>query len=161
MTAVELLAECNALDIVLQRHGDRLNIDAPQGTLTSELTARLRSHKAELLALLRSPAATPIELTNAKVVWQAVLDRLEGHPLFPPDLIKVLRLAETRWVADEAAAPGQAATRAAAPARPICRCGSTTSQDVQIHDGKSVRRDCARCRRFIEFPVWYGNPAKM
>jgi hypothetical protein len=39
----------------------------------------------------------------------------------------------------------------------ICRCGSTTSRDVPIHDGQSTRRDCGRCGRFIEFPIWHGN----
>ena len=39
----------------------------------------------------------------------------------------------------------------------ICRCGSTTWRDVPIHDGQSVRRDCGRCGRFIDFPVWYGK----
>lgn len=39
----------------------------------------------------------------------------------------------------------------------ICRCGSTMWRNVPIHDGRSVRRDCGRCGRFIEFPIWYGN----
>ena len=38
----------------------------------------------------------------------------------------------------------------------ICRCGSTTWQDVPIHDGQSIRRDCGYCGRFIEFAVWHG-----
>jgi hypothetical protein len=96
MTATDLLAECYALDIVLQPDGNQLDIDAPRGTLTSDLMARLREHKAELLVLLRSP--------------------------------------------------------------PSCRCGASVWRDVQIHNGKSVRRDCAGCGRFIEFALWYGEP---
>jgi hypothetical protein len=45
------------------------------------------------------------------------------------------------------------------PTRPVCRCGSTTWRDVPIHGGKSIRRDCGRCGRFIEFPLWYGAPS--
>jgi len=41
----------------------------------------------------------------------------------------------------------------------ICRCGSTRWRDVTIHDGRSTRRDCATCGRFLCFPTWYGNPA--
>ena len=41
-----------------------------------------------------------------------------------------------------------------------CRCGSTTTVDVTIHNGRSTRRDCARCRRFISFPVWYDRPTE-
>lgn len=40
--------------------------------------------------------------------------------------------------------------------RTVCRCGSTQFRDYVIHDGKSVRRDCAICGRFIAFPVWHG-----
>ena len=37
----------------------------------------------------------------------------------------------------------------------ICRCGSTTWRDVTIHGGRSVRRDCAKCGRFLVFVIWY------
>lgn len=45
------------------------------------------------------------------------------------------------------------------PVNEVCRCGSTTWRDVPIHDGQSTRRDCARCGRFIDFPIWYGIAA--
>lgn len=41
------------------------------------------------------------------------------------------------------------------------RCGGTAYRDVEIHKkeprGPSVRRDCARCGRFLRFEVWYGE----
>lgn len=43
------------------------------------------------------------------------------------------------------------------PCTSVCRCGCDTWHDVPIHDGQSVRRDCAKCGRFIEFPIWYGK----
>jgi hypothetical protein len=42
---------------------------------------------------------------------------------------------------------------------PCRRCGATDILDVKIHDGESVRRDCAQCGRFVEFPAWYGRSA--
>jgi hypothetical protein len=39
----------------------------------------------------------------------------------------------------------------------ICRCGSPAWRDVPIHGGRSLRRDCGRCGRFISFPVWHGQ----
>ncbi len=40
----------------------------------------------------------------------------------------------------------------------VCgRCGSRDYIDVLIHGGRSTRRDCRRCGRFIDFPVWYGS----
>ena len=50
---------------------------------------------------------------------------------------------------DRAANPG--------PLSQCDRCGSSGFRDVPIHDGQSVRRDCARCHRFLGWPVWYGN----
>jgi hypothetical protein len=38
-----------------------------------------------------------------------------------------------------------------------CKCGSTEYRDTPIHGGQSMRRDCARCFRFVEFAVWYGQ----
>jgi len=40
-----------------------------------------------------------------------------------------------------------------------CRCGSTQWRDIPIHGGRSIRRDCAACKRFLEFAVWYGKNA--
>lgn len=39
---------------------------------------------------------------------------------------------------------------------PCNRCGNATGGDVPIHQGRSTRRDCARCGRTMGFPVWYG-----
>lgn len=36
------------------------------------------------------------------------------------------------------------------------RCGETEYRDVDIHDGRSTRRDCAKCGLFIRFIRWYG-----
>lgn len=42
-----------------------------------------------------------------------------------------------------------------------CKCGSTRFNDVRLdhppHNGQSVRRDCARCKRTWGFPLWYGQ----
>lgn len=41
--------------------------------------------------------------------------------------------------------------------KPVCRCGSYTYRDTPIHEGRSTRRDCAECGRFLAFVVWYGR----
>lgn len=38
------------------------------------------------------------------------------------------------------------------------RCRSTDTVDQTIHDGRSVRRDCAVCGRFRKFVIWNGDP---
>lgn len=42
-------------------------------------------------------------------------------------------------------------------ARKVCRCGSTKYREFRIHGGKTVRRDCAVCGRFLGFPAWHGE----
>lgn len=113
-----LLADCDAHGIRLAlADGGGLEIDAPQDALTPDLLARLKAHKADLLAMLR-PA---------------------------PDLAPAL--------------PAQTCEAPAKPTKAVCRCGGTTWRDVPLHGGQSVRRDCGRCGRFLDFPVWYGKGA--
>lgn len=59
MTALALLADLQKRDVVLAADGEALEVDAPCGALTPDLRAALVAHKAELLALLREPVATP------------------------------------------------------------------------------------------------------
>lgn len=84
-----------------------------------------------------------------------LLDRLKAHKA---ELLAML-LRASGFDIDNA--PDAEPTPAAldGPTKEVCRCGSTTWRDVPIHEGQSVRRDCGRCGRFIEFPIWYGkNP---
>jgi hypothetical protein len=44
---------------------------------------------------------------------------------------------------------------------PVCRRHPRAgTRDFPIHGGRSTRRDCAVCERFISFPLWYGNPSR-
>lgn len=75
-----------------------------------------------------------------------------------PELLQQLVATKVDLLAQLAAEQLQTETPTSATAAAIasCRCGSTTWQDVLIHDGRSTRRDCARCGRFIDFSRWYG-----
>lgn len=152
-----LLADCEAHGVRLAAAVDGgLVIDAPQETLTPELLARLKACKADLLAILRTNAEVgDLDRSDAAAAWQIALALLKGDPLFSPDLMNVLWSARVRWSCESAVATP--ANRDAPPtsAKPVCRCGSATWRDVPIHDGQSVRRDCDRCRRFLDFPIWY------
>ena len=79
-----------------------------------------------------------------------LLGRLKAHKA---ELLALLRPKSEAAVA----VPVPTRTAEAEPEVAVCRCGSTSWQDVPIHDGQSVRRDCGRCGRFIGFPVWYGR----
>jgi hypothetical protein len=55
--------------------------------------------------------------------------------------------------------PEPIAAAPAAPRGPVCRWHPTSGVvDVPIHHGRSIRRDCAECNRFVAFVRWYGNP---
>ena len=80
------MADLVQMGIRLEAHGDRLRY-SPRSAVTPNLANRMKAHKGELLAILRrDPDAPAIDLTNATAVWQAALGRLEGDPLFPPDV---------------------------------------------------------------------------
>jgi predicted RNA-binding Zn-ribbon protein involved in translation (DUF1610 family) len=102
----------------------------PRRALGTADIALLRTHKAALLALLRG--------------GQAAGDQPPPGPTPPEPVV-----------------PAPAAPQPpphAGPAAPRCpHCGSAATRDVAIHSGRSVRRDCAQCGRFISFPVWYGE----
>ncbi|MGD8361123.1 MAG: condensation domain-containing protein, partial [Gemmatimonadota bacterium] len=59
MNTVDLLRELRALGIRIRVEGDQLAVKAPAGALTPELAARLRDHKAEILAFLRDAEFAP------------------------------------------------------------------------------------------------------
>ncbi len=100
----DLLADCDAHGIRLAlADGDGLEIDAPQNALTPDLLGRLKSHKADLLAILRrDPKAHAIDLADAESVWHAALDRLVGDPRFTPELLAALRGSSVAWADSEA-----------------------------------------------------------
>lgn len=79
-----------------------------------------------------------------------LLARLKAHKA---DLLDILRPPLV-------ATPPRPKPTGDAPAKAAgvtCRCGSTTWRDVPIHNGQSVRQDCGRCGRFLDFSIWYGN----
>lgn len=41
------------------------------------------------------------------------------------------------------------------PIEPCPRCGCEEATDTPIHDGQSIRRDCAHCGHLIDFPRWH------
>ena len=87
----ELMADCDARGIRLHPAGEGdLTIDAPQETLKPDMVARLKAHKAELLALLRpAPAAEPQPMptmnpTAMPVWWRGMAGRADSRRAIGP-----------------------------------------------------------------------------
>jgi hypothetical protein len=94
---------------------------------------------------------------DAQRLWLAAMAELAGE--LPQDVLRGCLTAVVRY-----GGPGnplcQPGTRQA-----TCRCGSTAWKDVVLthspHNGRSVRRDCARCGRTLGLLRWYGGPGNL
>ena len=142
MSAAVLLMDLGRLGIRLEADGERLRFH-PRSALTPDLLDRLKAHKGEVLALLLH--ASDFDIDSAPNAEPTPESEKRTHRM-PPELRG--RVEATPDTCPNAASHGE---------KKICRCGSTTWRGVPIHDGQSVRRDCGRCGRFIDFPIWYGN----
>lgn len=95
------------------------------------------------------------------------LTRVPSRSLWPPAwLAEPTKAAAAEAAAAEAAPEPPEPLPIGVPAEPspeaaVCRCGSTRWRNVVLrhapHNSTTTRRDCASCRRFIGFPVWYGE----
>ena len=105
MNIAQLITDLTRLGIHIEAHGDRLRY-APRSAVTPDLTDRMKTHKDELLAILRrdSPAQA-IDLTDAAVAWRVALLNVEGNPLFTPDMLEALRGAKVQWADDGCTEP--------------------------------------------------------
>ena len=120
-------------------------------SVLTELMADCNVHGIQLLAA--DDGGLTIDAPQ-NALTPDLLDRLKAHKAELLTRLQSTADADNEGAVDSETTPlidSRATTKA------ICRCGATTCRDVPIHSGQSVRRECARCRRFIEFPIWYGN----
>jgi hypothetical protein len=90
-----------------------------------------------------------------------LLERLKAHKA---DLLATLRAATKSTIPavsiHNLGLAQRRPTPPPAPPRPMARCERCHSAkyiDVPIHKGQSIRRDCARCGRLLDFPLWHGQ----
>jgi hypothetical protein len=127
--------------LALKDGGTSLECDAPEGVLTPGLLAVIRGNKPAIIAALGG---------DAKIARHDTPTRPAG-PLeyFAAEVVEPLPL----HVGGLLTAPPAARH----PPGACDRCGGISFRDTPIHDGASTRRDCAKCGRFISFPLWYGK----
>jgi len=140
MNAAELLSTLVARGIEFQVHGDKIRF-RPAERLSAEEIKALRENKPELLKMLQ--AFSMVDASGPHVDQgrdqksepaEIPLNRLCSPPKRPSGDDRRPRLLT------------------------VCdRCGSVNYTDVIIHDGRSLRRDCARCNRFMGWPRWYDE----
>jgi hypothetical protein len=90
MSAAELLADLARLGIRLDACGDQLRFH-PRSALQPDLLARLKTHKAEILAILRPHTATKSPTTLAPAYSLAKFDWSSGYCPGQPVIRKGVR----------------------------------------------------------------------
>ena len=87
MSPHRLLADLRQQGVTLERRGDRLRVDAPQGVLTPEIRADLVAHKAAILQVLASPPTEPAQtVRDLRAAWAGACFELAealGWPEMP------------------------------------------------------------------------------
>jgi len=153
MTAMLLLADLAQRGIEVVAHNDCLRY-RPRSALTPDLLTLMDTHKPELLAILSSgDLATAVEHSPRNERSQRVVQQ--------PDVDHVARRCDDTEETTEA--PESLTKQPSANAAEVVqefqcrRCSSTRRNDVSIHKGQTIRRDCGTCGRFHDFPVWYGK----
>ena len=149
--AVAVLMYLEDAGVRLEANGDHLRF-APRAAVSEDLLERVNASKYQLLAIIRGDSEVLHEI-QLQLIWDRTLARLEGDPTFSRNALSGLRRAKVKWSALGEEPPADEPNAARCP-----RCRYAAYVDVPIHDGRSVRRDCARCGRFLAFPVWYGKP---
>lgn len=109
MTAHEVLRELRRLPALLTVEGERLIIDALQGSLTPELHALVKAHKAELLAVLTAPepnflSDTPCSICGSRERWEWLDGRAPCRVCLVLD-VAPLTLVRQGWPLDQKEAP--------------------------------------------------------
>jgi hypothetical protein len=139
MTAATLLAKLTSRGVVLTQVDGDIQVETPKGRLTAIDIQIIKGHKSELLDLLEVPSC-----------WDEYHDAI-AHAFANPSTREAIG---PLWLTDPDGWPGSR-PKAAKPIPGICpRCGSDQFKDVPIHGGKSIRRDCAKCSKFLAFPRW-------
>lgn len=170
MTVLEVIAAVRSAGGTFSIAGGRLAVDAP-ADLPETVWQAVADNRSDILRLL-SPGPTALHQAIRRAGGEVVVDgdRLAFHlPGGLDDELLVSLASERDALHQHLSRTEPADPFVSAPSRdddlPLpagadrCdRCRSTETVDQPIHDGQSVRRDCAACGRFRKFVTWNGVP---
>jgi hypothetical protein len=153
MTTATLLSDLTARGVEFCAQGDKLRF-RPVDLLTDVELMDVRGFKAEIINLLNR-GATPVPDLPATAASYPPLDPADPRSWGPPPLRRLTGLCVP--IREEERIQPHRHRRV----DQVCpRCRSTEHTDVPIHAGRSTRRDCRKCGKFLGFPVWIGRAAR-
>ncbi len=135
------------LTLSLGEAPETIAVVGPVATLTLEQQRALAEHKPTLLAMLTPPptcyipeqAGTPEDLgslNRCMEYFEQLIDEVGTH--CPERLDQIVIEPEPQE-------------------NPCRRCGNRKTYLAILHAGESLRRDCAKCGRFYDFPSWHNR----
>lgn len=138
--------------------GGSLQVTGATHKLTLEQQHALREHKPTLLLMLTTPPCYLLDDCNAEAERQAIQFADTPEALAP--LKRAMEFFEQladdmRWHNPEALS--QIVLEPEPQETPCRRCQGQETYLAIIHTGESLRRDCASCGRFIDFPSWHNR----
>lgn len=155
MDLATLTAELVTRGLTPRLTDGKLAIGGPVERLSAPLKAGLAEHRDTLRAMLTPAAELPPE--NADGLPDLAF---ADSPEADDGLRKVGAFFEGLTADVRANNPKHLANLAIDPRGDPCRrCGFETAVLVLIHEGETVRRDCATCGAFGEFSAWHDAEA--
>ena len=149
MNAAEsLLADLTSRGAEITEVDGAVRVEASKGEIMEADKQAIRQHKDELLAFLAR-----------RKMYQAAIANAFANPSSREEIGPLWMTAPGGFGPCESSSPGGLCSPPRLPPRPPgdCNsCGSDQYRDVAVHEGRSVRRDCAQCDKFIRFVIW--NP---
>lgn len=136
------LGEADSLQVVGATH--KLTLDQQQA---------LRQHKPTLLAMLRPPPPCFIQKEREAIIFA---DTAEALGPLREAIEYFSRLADDMRFHNAEALSKVVLEPEPSPA-PCRRCGNRQTYLAVIHSGESLRRDCAKCGRFVDFVAWHNR----
>ena len=151
MTAASLLADLTSRGVVLTEVDGAVQVEASKGEITGADLQAIRQHKVEMVELLIA----------RRVMYQQAIAHAFTNPSTREEIGPLWMTAPGGFGPCAPSSPGGLCSPPQPATRPpgVCdRCWSDQHKDVPIHSGRSIRRDCAKCGKFIDFVKW--NPPR-
>lgn len=150
------------LRLSLGKAPETIAVVGPVASLTLEQQRALAEHKQTLLSML-TPLPTCFILHCGEAEEREATQFADSDsPEAMAALCDAMEYFERLTDAKATHCPERLVQTVLEPGQqesPCPRCGNSNTYLAILHTGESLRRDCAICGRFVEFPNWHNREA--